>query len=133
MKQGQINITLKKIEESKKNGCLLEALLANYHLNIEILKFISLKVNPGMSVKNVKPKEILNALILIVNNEHSSKAIINKKNLKILKPWLIKMDAFFKTLKIKNPSNIKNLILESEKIFSVLNISLSKIFIGSKP
>jgi len=133
MKQGQINITLKKIEKSKKNGCLIEALLANYHLNIEILKFISLKINPDFLVKNVKPKEILNALIPVVNNEHSSKAIINKKNLKILKPWLTKMDTFFKILKIKSPSGVKHLILESERIFSVLNISLAKIFIGSKP
>jgi hypothetical protein len=132
MNQRKILFIQKKIEKSKEAGSFLEALFLNYHLNVEILKFISLKLNPGKLTKDVKPKEILNDLISLVNSQPSAKAIIGKKNLKILKPWLFKMDMFIKTLRIKNPSNTKTLLAESEKIFAILNISLTKIFIGTK-
>ncbi len=133
MTKTKITLALKKIEATKQYRCFNEALITHYHLNIEVLKFISLKLNPDKTTKNIKPKDILNDLISIINNEAASKSIISKKNLKILKPWLNKMEVFFKTLKIKNPLNTKSLLVESEKIFAILNISLAKIFIAAKP
>ncbi len=109
----------------------MEGLFLNYHLNIEILKFISLKVSPDkLLTGNLKPKEIVNNLISELRAQPESKAIISKKNLKTLKPWLLKMDTYIKLLRIKKPSNAKALLLESEKIFAILNISLKKILVG---
>ncbi len=132
MTKRQIIASQKKIDKCKVDGYFLEALLNYYYLNVEILSFISLNLNPNLPVKNIKTKEILNNLIAEVSGQSKSKGIITKKNLKMLKPWVLKMDDFFKTLKIKPPTNTKVIILECEKIFAILNISLTKILISKK-
>ncbi len=133
MTKSQIIYTLKKIEKAKVAGYFIEALFMKYHLNIGVLKYISSRIDPSNNVTNKKPKEVLGDLISAVNSRPTSKTIVNKKNLKILKPWLNKMDEYLKILKVKSPTTTKNLLLESEKIFTILNISLTKIFIGAKP
>jgi hypothetical protein len=132
MTRRQIILAQKKIEKSKSDGYFLEALIKNYHLNLEILKFISFKINPDKSTKNLKAKELLSLVIDEIHAQPKSKIIISKKNLKMLKPWLVKMDFYLKTLKMKSPTNTKSLLHECEKIFAVLNISLAKIHIGDK-
>jgi hypothetical protein len=57
----------------------------------------------------------------------SLKAVLNKRNLKTVSPWLKKMDVFFKRLKTKQPSNIRGLQIDAEKIFCILNISMLKL------
>lgn len=132
MTKKQILLSLKKIEKSRTDGYPQDALFKNYHLNIELLKFLLSKVDPGKSLENLKPKELLNLLITEVGNKASAKAVINKKNLKSLKPWLAKMDLYIKTLKVKEPSNTKSLLSESEKIFSLLHISVTKLLVVNK-
>ena len=67
-----------------------------------------------------------------ISNDQNLKSIINKKNLKIVKPWLIKVDAYFKDLKLGTLINTKPLLSENEKVFGILNISITKLFIKSK-
>jgi hypothetical protein len=125
MTKRKIILSQKKIEKSKNQGYHTEALIKYYHLNVEVLKFISSKLNPGFSSKNLKAKTVLIALISEIKKQPGSK-LIAKKSLKALKPWLNKMDIYFKTLKVKNPLNTMNMIVESEKIFSLLYISFTK-------
>jgi hypothetical protein len=126
MTKRQIILARKKIDKSKNEGYHLDALIKNYHLNLEILKYISLNLNPGLPSKNLKPKQILNALITEIKKHPDSK-FISKKSLKPLKPWLVKMDAYFKILKNKPPVNTTILFAETEKIFNLLYISFTKM------
>ena len=42
------------------------------------------------------------------------------------------MDVYFKKLRFEEPGNTKQLQLETEKIFGILNISANKLFSRSK-
>jgi hypothetical protein len=129
MNKQQIIRTLNKIEKCKKEGHLLEALINNYHLNISVLRFLLIRLAPNVPIKELKVKGVLLQLIEEVNVTPSSKTIISKKNLKALKPWLIKFDSYLKVLKQKAPTNTKSLLTEGEQVFMLLNISLSKMHI----
>lgn len=131
MTEKKIKLILKDIEECKKDGHHLEALLINYHLNLDILKLIASKVCAQKPEEGSKAKHILECIIEGINSESRLKTTINKKNLKMLKPWLAKMDLFFKSLKLKRPTNSQTLLNEGEKIFAVLNLSATKIFVGN--
>jgi hypothetical protein len=131
MTQRKILYSLKKIDHCKKKGFYLEALLKNYHLNVEILKLISDKhTSPNTDL--IKAKHILGNLLEQVNDRAELKSTITRKNLKTMKPWLSKMDGFFKTIKVKEPSDTKSLLTEGEKIFAILQMSATKIFAGQK-
>jgi hypothetical protein len=132
MNKTQIAKALKQIEKSKDGGYTQDALIKKYHLNLDLLRFISLKFNAQLSVTELKPKALLNHVINEVEGKATSKAIITKKNLKSLKPWLHKMDVYLKTLKIRQPNNTKSLLHESEKIFTLLNIAVAKLFAHHK-
>ncbi len=106
----------------------MEALLKNYHLNLDIIKHILGTYSLDYSVEGKKIKTIINDFLEEISVNPQLKSILNKKNLKVVKPWLEKMDLFFKTLKLKPPANTNALLAETEKIFSILNISISKLF-----
>lgn len=80
------------------------------------------------NTRDTKPTELLEQLILEAGIKPELKPIISKKNLKTLRPWLAKMDLFFKQLKRKQPSDTKALLQESEHIFTILKISATKLF-----
>lgn len=82
--------------------------------------------------EEMKPKHIVDALIALIDVQMHLKSYITKRNLKALKPWLSKMDDFFKTLKTKEPSNTHQLIVESENILAILKISASKLIVSEK-
>lgn len=127
MTERKIIYALNRFQQCRDNGFYLESLLNLYHLNINILRFIALRVNiknPG----DTKPTELLEELILEADIKPGLKSIIAKKNLKTLRPWLAKMDLFFKQLKRKQPSDTKVLLQESEHIFTILKISATKLF-----
>ena len=128
MTKGKTTIALKKIESNFKNGFILEALLANYHLNIDLLKLICTRSEVSISSSDKKIKNIIGELSKEIDENQKLKSIISKKNLKIVKVWVAKMDDFFKTLKHKYPTNSKTLFHETQKISGVLNISAHKIF-----
>jgi hypothetical protein len=132
MTKRKIQIALKKIEQCKTKNCHLEALLKNYHLNVDLLKFISLKLTAVKHNEDLKVKHILSHLLEETSRRGDLKTIIGKKNLKTVKPWLSKMDVCFKTLRSQEPTNVKILLNEGEKIFAILHISASKIFVGHK-
>lgn len=131
MTKRKILSALKKIEQCKTKGFYLEALLRNYHLNVETLKFISLKLT-ALKQDHLKVKHILSHLLEEAGRRGDMKTTISKKNLKTLKPWLSKMETFFKILKSKEPSNVKALLHEGENVFAILQISAAKIFVGQK-
>lgn len=127
MTEKKITYAWNRISACKENGFLLEALLKNYHLNLDIIRYI-LSTYSDYSVKDKKIKVVVHDFLEETTVNPKLKAILNKKNLKTLKPWLDKMDIFFKALKYRNPSTTKNLQLETEKIFAMLHISVNKLF-----
>ncbi|MBL7912264.1 MAG: hypothetical protein JNJ41_14480 [Bacteroidia bacterium] len=129
MTQKKVTAELKKIETASKKGFVLEALLANYHLNVDLLKLIYTRSGLSESTDGKKVKAVINELSAEIDKNTKLKTVISKKNLKVVKVWASKMDAFFKALKHKHPENTKSLFTESQKIFAVLNISAHKIFI----
>jgi len=132
MTEQKILYSIKKFELCKGRGYNLEAVLRVYHLNIKMLKFLSVRLLAVEHNDDVKPKHIVNQLVEQLNLNTSLKTTINKKNLKTLKPWLTKMDTFMKTLKHREPSNTKTLLAESEQILGILKISVTKILIVDK-
>jgi aspartokinase len=128
MTQRKTTIALKKIDSNFNKGYVLESLLQNYHLNVDLLKLICTKSEVKYCDADKKLKSIVNGLAKEIDENQKLKTIISKKNLKIVKVWVGKMDVFFKTLKYKYPTNCKTLFLETQKISGVLNISAHKIF-----
>jgi hypothetical protein len=128
MTQKKVITELKKIETTSKKGFILEALLANYHLNVDLLKLIYTRSALSESANDKKIKAIITELAVEIDKNTKLKTVIAKKNLKIVKVWASKMDVFFKELKHKHPENTKSLFTETQKIFAVLNISAHKIF-----
>ena len=120
--------TLKKIETTFNSGFVLEALLENYHLNVDLLKLICSKSELTGFSSEKKIKNIISELSKEIDDNQKLKSIISKKNLKIIKVWVSKMDVFFKDLKHKYPNNSKALFTETQKISGVLIISALKIF-----
>lgn len=129
MTQKKVTAELKKIEIASKKGFVLEALLANYHLNVDLLKLIYTRSGLSESADDKKIKAVINELSTEIDKNAKLKTVISKKNLKVVKVWASKMDTFFKVLKHKHPENTKSLFTESQKIFAVLNISAHKIFV----
>ncbi|MCE3260017.1 MAG: hypothetical protein K0S12_1658 [Bacteroidetes bacterium] len=123
---------MRKIDHCKKKGFYLEALVNNYHLNVDILRLISDKYTKENEAEKIKAKRMLANLLNAVNDQPALKSTINRRNLKTVKPWFSKMDGFFKTIKVQPPSNTKTLLTEGEKIFAILQISATKIFSGDK-
>jgi len=128
MTEKKITYAWNRISACKENGFLMEALLKNYHLNLDIIRYILSTYVSGYSFRDKKIKEIVNDVIEETSVNPKLKSILNKKNLKVLKPWLFKMDTFFKALKHGRPVNTKALQQETEKIFALLNISVNKLF-----
>lgn len=128
MTEKKITYAWNRISACKENGFLMEALLKNYHLNLDIIRYILSTHVSGYSFRDKKIKEIVNDVIEETSVNPKLKSILNKKNLKVLKPWLFKMDTFFKALKHGRPVNTKALQQETEKIFALLNISVNKLF-----
>jgi hypothetical protein len=132
MTERKITYAWNRINACKQNGFLTEALLKNYHLNLDIIRYILATYSLDYSVKDKKIKVIVDDFTEEINVNPKLKSILNKKNLKIVKPWLNKMDAYFKALKYANPYNTKSLQQESEKIFALLNISVNKLFASTR-
>lgn len=132
MTQRKVTSALKKIEAAYSKGFYLEALLSNYHLNIDLLKLIYSKSGLTGSAEDKKIKILISELNEQIAKDEKLKILIAKKNLKIVKVWASKMDTYFKALKHKSPDNSKSLYVESQKIFAILNISAHKIFAKGK-
>ena len=129
MTEKKINYALARIKSCKENGYPLEGLLKSYHLNIDLIKFILTSSSPDHSFENKKVKVIVQEFLKEAGANAKLKTIINKRSIKSLKPWLSKMDLFFKSLKIHYPSNMASLQDETEKIFGILKISANKLFV----
>jgi hypothetical protein len=132
MTERKITYALKKIASCKEQGYYLEALLKSYHLNVSLIKYMLASSDSGFSPKGKKIKTIVSQFVKEVTVNPALKSIITKRTLKIVRPWLVKMDDFFKKLKIAQPSHLSELLEETEKIFGVLNISANKLLIKSK-
>ena len=129
MTEKKITYTLNKIKACKKEGYHLEGLIRSYHLNVDLIKFILTSSSPGHSFENKKMKAIVAEFLEEVTTNEKLRTIINKKSIKTLKPWLTKMDGFFKSLKTHSPSGLESLQDETEKIYGILKISANKLFV----
>ncbi len=132
MTEKKITYALNRIKSCKEAGFVLEALLKSYHLNVDIILYLLRTSDPDYSAKDKKMKVIVHDFQEEINSNPKLKSILNKKNLKMLKPWLHKMDVFFKELKFEQAANTKTLLIETEKIFAILNISATKFFVKNK-
>lgn len=126
MTERKLVFALKRIEGAFNKGFYLEALLSNYHLNIDLLKLIYSK--SGKTAEDKKIKMLISELNEEISKDSKLKTLITKKNLKIVKVWASKMETYFKVLKHKSPENSKSMYVESQKIFAILNLSAHKIF-----
>jgi hypothetical protein len=133
MTEKKITYVLSRIKACKENGYALEGLLKSYHLNADLIRFILSGALPGYSFENKKMKVIVSEFLKEIDSDPNVRTIINKKSIKSLKPWLLKMDLFFKTLRLQQPDNIAALQDETEKIFGILKISANKLFARNKP
>ncbi|MBX3163262.1 MAG: hypothetical protein KF900_02185 [Bacteroidetes bacterium] len=132
MTQRKIIYARNRIKAGKEQGFYLEALLKSYHLNVDLIKFLLCNSSENYSAKGKKIKVIVREFLHEIENNLTLKAILNKRNLKSVKPWLDEMDIFFKTLKLEYPANVKSLQSNSEKVFALLNISANKLFVQHK-
>src|SRR6185312_9215812 len=99
MTEKKIAYALNRIKASKENGYAMEALIKSYHLNLDVIKYILSNTIKDYSAKDKKIKVIVQEFMKETSMNIKLKSILNKKNLKIVKPWLDKMDDFFKALK----------------------------------
>lgn len=118
---------MQKIESSAGAYFFIEALLRSYHLNLELLCFIMHNARQDYQTEGKKPRQILKEMAREMDVNETLKGFINKKTFKLVKTWMSKMDDYYKTLRVSEPSNTKQLFHESQKIFSLLNISLIKL------
>jgi hypothetical protein len=131
MTERKILYTLKKAQDCREKGYYNEALLKMYHLNAGLLRYISGRVQTTLEKEDPKPSELINGLIITIQEKPGLKSVIAKKNLKSLRPWVSKMDVYFKTLKRKEPANTKVLLKESEQVLAVLKIAATKLLASS--
>jgi len=127
MTQRKITFALKKINTSKQQCNYTEALVRNYHLNLDLLKYIFSHCSTTKSEQNKKASVLVEELLNELDKNPQCKGIISKKSLKEILPWAIKMDAYYKFIKHKQPSNTKLLLNDGEHILGILNISANKI------
>ena len=127
MTQRKITFALKKINTSKQQQNYTEALVRNYHLNLDLLKYIFSNCCATKTEHNKKASVLISELLRELDKNSHRRSLISKKSLKEIMPWALKMEAFFKFLKHKQPSNTKLLLNEGEKILAILNISANKI------
>lgn len=127
MTQRKVLFALKKINSSKQQGNFTEALIKNYHLNLHLVKYIFSNCCASKTTFNKKLSILLNELLYEIENHPNIKCVISKKSIKQILPWALKMELFFKLLKIKEPANTKLLLTESESVLAILSISSAKI------
>ncbi|MBA3662833.1 MAG: hypothetical protein H0W61_01305 [Bacteroidetes bacterium] len=129
MTERKILFALKKSRQCAGKGYYMESLLKLYHLNTGILRFVSDKLHVANDA-SMKPGELVEKLLIEIEKRPDIKSVIAKKNLKSVRPWFEKMDAFFKTIKRKEPSNTKTLQAESEQVLAVLKMAATKLLIS---
>jgi len=129
MTEKKITYALSRIKTAKQDGYPLEALLKSYHLNVDLIKFILSSTAKEHSFEDKKIKVIVHDFLKESDHNPDLITIINKRSIKSLKPWLVKMDGFLKNLKLEYPKNVSPLQDETEKIFGILKISANKLFV----
>lgn len=118
---------LKKIEQAKKDGYWLEALMGTYHLNLEIVYHLLHFHFPERLPESMKTKKLLEAFLTALTESQEMKSIINKRSFKQVQSWFSKSDSYFKTFIHHTLAANKALVLEGEKVAGILNISLNKM------
>jgi hypothetical protein len=129
----KVTYALKKIQQCREQGCTLEALVRSYSLNIELIRFVLSTLSPTYNAKEKKVKPMVRDFIREITEHPEYKSVIQKRSLKSVKPWVDKMDGFYKSLKAGLPVQPEKLQAETDRIFGILNLSASKLFIRSRP
>jgi hypothetical protein len=133
MTERKVSYALKKIKQCQDCGCDIEALIRSYFLNIELIRYIQSSLSPTYNVKDKKVKPMVRDFLNEISNHPEFKAVIQKKNLKTVRPWIDKMDGFFKSMKAGHYEKPDKLQIEAQRIFGILNLSASKLFISARP
>jgi hypothetical protein len=125
----KIQFAAKRIEKFKKSSAHIQALILQYHLNIDLIKHILTRYDKSSGENIKKVKLLLKEFSRLYSKNNDLRGILTKNNFKSVKLWMGKMDLFFKTLKMAPPTNTKSLLSETEKVFHILNISTTKTFV----
>ena len=118
---------MNRVTSAKDKGFYQEALLQAYHMNISLMKHILARASSRPVKEEKKLKPFLKRFFKTHKNSEKLKSTINSRSVKSIQVWLDKTDQFFKTLKIRQPANTKQLLEESTRIAGLLNISLNKV------
>lgn len=132
MTDRQIQFALKKVEAAKQGKYFTEAYIKSYTLNIGMIKFILKALSPTTDVEKLKAKPLIKHFMKEVSLHPEMKAIIHKRSLKSVQLWVSKADGFFKDLKHGHENPSQPLLHESEKVFSLLKISVNKLLVKAK-
>lgn len=132
MTERKITLALRKIKLCKEHGFYFEALIRSYHLNLELIRFILSFSEKAGNPADMKIKKVIQQLLKELSLNPRLKSIINKKHFKAVKLWTLKMEQFFRDMKQGTHRNPKELLVETERIAGLLNISVAKLLIKSK-
>jgi hypothetical protein len=130
MTERKITYALNRIKSCKEAGYSTEALIRSYQLNVDLLRYIISQSDDDKTQQDKKVKALVKHLLEKATSDSRLKTIVSKKSFKALKPWLTKMDEFFKALKMCHAFNAKPLQSETEKIYGILKISANKLIVN---
>src|SRR4249919_2471499 len=103
----KVNTAMNTVTSAKEKGFYQEALLRAYHMNLSLMKHLLTKATTGPVKEDKKLKPFLKRFFKTHKNSEKLKSTINSRSVKSIQVWLEKTDTFFKTLKMRQPTNTK--------------------------
>jgi hypothetical protein len=128
----KVNTAMNMVTSASDKGFYLEALLRTYHMNLSLMKHILASGSSGAATEGKKLKPFLKKFFKNHKRSEKLKSTISSQSVKSLQVWLEKTDTFFRTLKMRQPANTKQLLEESTRIAGMLSISLNKVGAAKK-
>ncbi len=133
MTERKVTLAMTKITKAHEMGCLHEALLRQYLLNVELLRYIVGHLSEDKDVADKKLLQVVKQFCVEVTTHPELRIIIHPRNLKAVKPWAREMNGYFKGLKQGHlVATTEKLIKDSQVIFTLLHHSASKLFLSAR-
>ncbi len=129
MTERKVTLAMTKITKALEQGYMHEALLRQYLLNVELLRYIVGNLSGDEQVADKKLIQVVKHFCVEVSTHPEHRIIIHPRSLKSIKPWAREMNNYFKGLKQGHPlAGEEKLIKTSQVIFTLLHMSASKLF-----
>ena len=132
MTERKVTLAMSKITTAQEMGYLHEALLRQYLLNVDLLRYIVERLSEDKGVGDKKLLQVVKQFCVEVSTHPELRIIIHPRNLKAMKPWAREMNDYFKGLKQGHlTATTEKLIKDSQVIFTLLHHSASKLFFSA--